>query len=42
MMISGGDFDIDPSFYGQKITSDKVQTIPERTDFEMKLIDQYQ
>ena len=41
MMISGGDFDIDPSFYGQKITSDKVQTIPERTDFEMKLIDQY-
>ena len=41
IMISGGDFDIDPSFYGQKITSDKVQTIPERTDFEMKLIDQF-
>ena len=40
-MISGGDFDIDPSFYGQKITSDKVQTIPEPTDFEMKLIDQF-
>jgi len=28
IMISGGDFDIDPSFYGQKITSNKVQTIP--------------
>jgi putative glutamine amidotransferase len=41
IMISGGDFDIDPSFYGQKITSNKVQTIPERTDFEMQLIDQF-
>ena len=41
IVISGGDFDIDPSFYGQEITSEKVQTIPERTDFEMKLIDQF-
>ena len=41
IVISGGDFDIDPNFYGQEITSEKVQTIPERTDFEMKLIEQF-
>ena len=41
IVISGGDFDIDPGFYGQEITSEKVQTIPERTDFEMKLIEQF-
>tara|TARA_B100000965_G_scaffold118213_1_gene97542 strand:+ start:2192 stop:2902 length:711 start_codon:yes stop_codon:yes gene_type:complete len=39
LLISGGDFDIDPVFYGQKIESNKVQTIPDRTDFEMNLID---
>ena len=39
LLISGGDFDIDPIFYGQKIESNKVQTIPDRTDFEMNLID---
>ena len=41
IVISGGDFDIDPDFYGQKIISDKVQTIPERTNFEIELIDQF-
>ena len=39
LLISGGDFDIDPSFYGQEIKSNKVQTIPRRTNFEMNLID---
>jgi putative glutamine amidotransferase len=39
LLISGGDFDIDPSFYGQKIKSNNVKTIPKRTEFEMDLID---
>ncbi len=38
LLISGGDFDIDPDFYGQKIKSKKIQTIPDRTRFEMDLI----
>ena len=38
LLISGGDFDINPSLYGQKIQSNKVKTIPERTEFEMNLI----
>ena len=38
LLISGGDFDIDPSFYSQKIQSSNVKTIPERTEFEMDLI----
>ena len=41
LLISGGDFDINPSFYGQEIKSNKVQTVPERTDFEMNLIDKF-
>ena len=39
LLISGGDFDIDPSFYDKKIQSNNVKTIPKRTEFEMKLID---
>jgi putative glutamine amidotransferase len=38
LLISGGDFDIDPSFYDQKIKSKNVKTIPKRTEFEMDLI----
>tara|TARA_B100001059_G_scaffold127461_1_gene127351 strand:+ start:605 stop:1312 length:708 start_codon:yes stop_codon:yes gene_type:complete len=38
LLISGGDFDIDPSFYGQKILSNNVKTILKRTEFEMHLI----
>ena len=38
LLISGGDFDIDPSFYDQKIHSNNVKTIPKRTEFEMNLI----
>ena len=41
LVISGGDFDIDPSFYNQGIESDKVQINPERTKFEMSLIDNF-
>ena len=41
LLISGGDFDIDPFFYGQKINSDRVQTSPDRTDFEIELIDRF-
>ncbi len=41
LLISGGDFDIDPIYYGQKIESEKVQINPKRTDFEMKLIDKF-
>jgi putative glutamine amidotransferase len=36
LLISGGDFDIDPKFYGQEIKSDKVNIVPDRTDFEIK------
>ena len=38
LLISGGDFDIDPSFYDQKIKSNNVKTNPKRTEFEMDLI----
>ena len=41
LLISGGDFDIDPKFYGQDINSDKVNIMPDRTDFEMQLIDNF-
>ena len=41
LLISGGDFDIDPKFYGQEIKSDKVNTVPDRTNFEMQLIDSF-
>ncbi len=41
LLISGGDFDINPSYYGQKINSNRIQTIPNRTDFEMSLIDKF-
>ena len=41
LLISGGDFDIDPKFYGQEIKSNKVNIVPDRTDFEMQLIDSF-
>ncbi|MGE0251302.1 MAG: gamma-glutamyl-gamma-aminobutyrate hydrolase family protein [Dongiaceae bacterium] len=37
LLIIGGDADVDPLFYGEKITSDKVKLKPERTRFEMEL-----
>ena len=37
IIITGGDFDIDPKIYGEKIISDKVSTKDERTEFEFKI-----
>ena len=41
LLISGGDFDIDPKHYGEKIHSDKIQTIQDRTNFEFKVLEKY-
>ena len=41
LLISGGDFDIDPKYYGEKIHSDKIQTIKDRTKFEFKILEKY-
>ena len=38
LVIPGGDGDINPKFYGQKITSDKVKANDERTSFELALV----
>lgn len=37
LIITGGDEDINPRFYGQKIISDKVRTNDIRAEFEIKL-----
>ena len=37
LIIPGGDEDINPKFYGQEITSDKVKTNDERAKFELAL-----
>jgi putative glutamine amidotransferase len=37
LVITGGNFDIDPSLYGEKITSDKVITKDIRTNFEIAI-----
>ena len=41
LLISGGDFDIDPKYYGENIQSDKIQTIKDRTKFEFKILEKY-
>ena len=38
LIISGGDEDINPQFYGQEIISDKVKTNNIRAEFEMNLV----
>ncbi len=38
LLISGGGFDIDPKFYGEKPHHKIGKTIPERTDFEFELL----
>ena len=40
IIITGGDFDIDPKIYGEKIISDKVSTKDERTEFEFKITEE--
>lgn len=37
LIIPGGDEDINPQFYGQEITSDRVKTNDERAKFELAL-----
>lgn len=37
LLITGGDFDIDPSLYGQQATNKSVKTIPHRSSFELEL-----
>jgi putative glutamine amidotransferase len=38
LIVPGGDWDIDPAFYGQKIMSDKVVINHRRTAYDMKLM----
>ncbi|MFI4984286.1 MAG: gamma-glutamyl-gamma-aminobutyrate hydrolase family protein [Rickettsiales bacterium] len=35
LLITGGNFDVDPKYYGQEITSDRVSTKDKRTKFEI-------
>ena len=37
LVVTGGDFDIDPKLYGEKIKSTKIKTKKERTDFEFEI-----
>jgi putative glutamine amidotransferase len=39
LIIPGGDFDIDPKFYGQEISSDNVIINHARTNYDMKLLE---
>jgi Predicted glutamine amidotransferases len=41
LVISGGDFDIDPEHYGENLQSDKIQLIKDRTKFEFKILEKY-
>ncbi|MBD22172.1 MAG: gamma-glutamyl-gamma-aminobutyrate hydrolase [Alphaproteobacteria bacterium] len=38
IIITGGDFDVDPKIYGEKINSDKVSTKNDRTEFEFEIL----
>jgi len=37
LLLSGGDFDVPPDFYGQEITHERVATRPRRSHFERNL-----
>lgn len=37
LVVTGGDFDIDPKLYGEKIKSSKVTIKKDRTEFEFKI-----
>lgn len=41
IIISGGDFDIDPKYFGQSITSSRVKINENRTVYEFKVIDHF-
>lgn len=38
LVVTGGDFDIDPAMFGEAITSDRVVTKPDRTRFEAAMV----
>ena len=40
LIITGGDFDINPSFYGENIKSKTVSLKEERTNFEFKILEE--
>ena len=37
LIITGGDFDIDPSLFGDKVRHERVRTLPQRTGFELAM-----
>ena len=37
LIITGGDFDVNPSLYGEKVINSKVTLKPDRTNFELKI-----
>ena len=41
LVITGGNFDIDPKYFGQKIKSNKIKLKSKRTIFELKLIKKF-
>lgn len=41
LIITGGDFDVDPVLYGEQINSHTVKTNKKRTDFELPLIKRF-
>ena len=41
LIITGGDFDIDPHYYGQSITSETVRINSTRTNFEIEILGQF-
>ncbi len=38
VIVTGGDFDVDPTLYGEKPSHDRVTTLPHRTAFEHALV----
>ena len=40
LIVSGGNFDVDPEYFGEKKSSIHVSTKPERTKFEFKITDE--
>lgn len=39
LVITGGDFDVDPALFGEQIESDRIIVKPERTQFERAMIE---
>ena len=41
LVITGGNFDIDPKYFGQKIKSTKIKLKSERTHYEINLLKKF-